>query len=165
LEEYPDNFGFSVSHTTRSPRPGESDGVQYHFTTKDQMLKEIEDNKFVEYANVHGNLYGTSKKAVEHVISQGKICILDIDVQGCEKVKKSSLKARYTFIAPPSMEELEKRLRGRATETEETIQKRIFNAKGEMEYMKREGFFDRIFENSDLETTYKEFKTWVFQEQ
>jgi len=87
LKEHPSKFGFSVSHTTRSPRPGETHGVQYYFTNLIDMQKEIDQGKFVEFANVHGNLYGTSIAAVENVINQNKICILDIDVQGCEKVK------------------------------------------------------------------------------
>ena len=113
LKEHPDKFGFSVSHTTRKPRPGEVDGVHYHFTTVEQIQKEIEDGKFIEHANVHGNYYGTSRAAVEKVLHSGKVCVLDIDVQGAEQVKKSSLHAKYLFVSPPSMDELEKRLRGR----------------------------------------------------
>lgn len=82
MGEYPDRFGFSVSHTTRAPRHGEENGVHYHFTEKEKMQKEIEDGKFIETAFVHGNYYGTSIKAVEDVKEKGKICILDIDVQG-----------------------------------------------------------------------------------
>jgi guanylate kinase len=113
LKDFPDKFGFSVSHTTRQPRVGEQDGVHYHFSVVDQIQKEIEEGKFIEHANVHGNYYGTSKAAVERVLQAGKACILDIDVQGADQVKKSSLHAKYLFIAPPSMDELEKRLRGR----------------------------------------------------
>ena len=107
---------------------------------------------------------GRSIAAVESVQNAGKICILDIDVQGVQNVKKSSLKPRYLFIAPPSMEELEKRLRGRGTETEEAIQKRLGNAAKELEYGQQPGNFDRIFVNADLNETFEEmagaFRDW-----
>lgn len=148
-------------------REGEQDGVHYNFTTVDEIQKEIEDGKFVEYANVHGNYYGTSVSAVESVQKLGKICILDIDVQGVRNVKKSSLDALYIFIAPPSMEELEKRLRGRGTETEEAVVKRLKNAKEELEYGTEEGNFDRVFTNDDLDKTFDslvaQFKSWYPQ--
>jgi hypothetical protein len=105
-----------------------------------------------------------SVAAVESVQSAGKICILDIDVQGVQKVKESSLTPRYLFIAPPSMEELEKRLRGRGTETEEAMKKRLGNAAKELDYGQEAGNFDRIFVNADLNETFddmaKAFKEW-----
>ena len=144
-------------------REGEQDKVHYNFTTVDTIKQEIDDGKFIEYANVHGNYYGTSVAAVESVSSQGKICILDIDVQGVRNVKKSSLDAIYIFIAPPSMSELEKRLRGRGTETEEAVVKRIANAKGELDYGTADNF-DRVFVNDDLDATFeaivKQFQEW-----
>jgi len=118
MKSYPSGFGFCVSHTTRAPRPGETDGVHYHFSTRDAMQQGIEDGKFVEYADVHGNLYGTSFDAVQAIRDAGRICVLDIDVQGCESVKKSKLAPRYLFVKPPDMEALEDRLRDRATESE-----------------------------------------------
>lgn len=159
-----EQFGFSVSHTTRKPREGEQNGVHYNFTTVEDIKKEIDEGKFIEYANVHGNYYGTSVQAVESVKSQGKICILDIDVQGVRNVKKSSLNPRYILIAPPSMEILETRLRARGTEKEEDIVKRLSNAAGELEYGNTEGNMDQIFVNDDLEQTFGEivstFKEW-----
>ena len=147
-------------------REGEQDKVHYNFTTVDTIKKEIDEGKFIEYANVHGNYYGTSVAAVESVSSTGKICILDIDVQGVRNVKKSSLDAIYIFIAPPSMEELEKRLRGRGTETEEAVLKRIKNSKGELEYGTDENF-DRVFTNDDLDKTFEsivsQFQEWYPQ--
>ncbi|KAG6574360.1 guanylate kinase [Phytophthora cinnamomi] len=95
---------------------------------EDQVLKDIEAGLFLEHAEVHGNVYGTSKRAVQDVQEKGKICILDIDIQGVQQVKKSGIHAKYLFIAPPSMDELEKRLRGRATETEDKIQLRLLGA-------------------------------------
>lgn len=165
MKRFPgDQFGFSVSHTTRPPREGEKDGVHYNFTTVDDIKKDIDAGKFIEYAEVHGKYYGTSVAAVETVKSSGKICVLDIDVQGVQSVKKSSLDPIYVFIAPPSMEELEKRLRGRGTESEEDMKKRLANAQGELDYGLEEGNFDRVFTNDDLEKTFDElvaaFKDW-----
>ncbi|KAI9922810.1 hypothetical protein PsorP6_002544 [Peronosclerospora sorghi] len=150
LEKFPNTFGFSVSHTTRSPREGEVDGVAYHFTEKEKMLEEIKDGLFLEHAEVHGNLYATSKRAVKDVQDKGKICILDIDIQGVQQVKKSGIHAKYLFIAPPSLEELEKRLRGRRTETEEKIQLRVKNAACEIAFGMQPNVFDAILVNSEL---------------
>lgn len=158
MKEFPSTFGFSVSHTTRAPRETEVDGVHYHFTERSKMEKEIKDGKFLESASVHGNLYGTSIEAVEAVTDAGKRCILDIDVQGARLVRASSLDAIFIFICPPSFEELEKRLRERGTETEEQVQKRLRNAKAELDQGKSSGLFDHILVNDDLETCYKNLK-------
>lgn len=152
MERLPSLFGFSVSHATRAPRPGEENGVHYNFVTVSEMEAAIANNEFIEYAHVHTNYYGSSYKAVDDVKSQGKICILDIDIQGVQNVKKSSLECEYIFIAPPSIEELEARLRGRGTETEEKIQVRMNNARGELAFGKEEGNFDLYVVNNDLET-------------
>ncbi|DBA01809.1 TPA: hypothetical protein N0F65_002925 [Lagenidium giganteum] len=154
LTKFPTLFGFSVSHTTRGPREGEIDGVSYNFTTKEKVQKEIADGLFLEHANVHGNIYGTSKAAVQKVQDDDKICILDIDIQGVQQVKQAGIKAKFLFIAPPSMEELEARLRGRNTETEDKIQLRVKNAAGELEYAKQPGAFDATIVNQDLDVTY-----------
>ncbi|XP_004309588.1 PREDICTED: uncharacterized protein LOC101296255 [Fragaria vesca subsp. vesca] len=158
MKEYPSLFGFSVSHTTRAPRAMEKDGVHYHFIERSAMEKEIEDGKFLEFANVHGNLYGTSVEAVEAVADAGKICILDIDVQGARSVRASSLEALFIFVRPPSMEELEKRLRARGTETEEQVLKRLRNAKAEIEQGQSSGIFDHMVYNDNLEDCYKSLK-------
>lgn len=165
MKEFPNKqFGFSVSHTTRKPREGEVDGVHYNFSTVDKVKKEIDEGKFIEYAEVHGNYYGTSVEAVESVRNSGKVCILDIDYQGVQNVKKSSLDPYYLFIAPPSMEALEKRLRSRGTEKEEDIVKRLGNAAKELEYGKTKGNFDKIITNDDLNKAFTElleiFKEW-----
>ncbi|XP_010257209.1 PREDICTED: guanylate kinase 2-like [Nelumbo nucifera] len=158
MKEFPSMFGFSVSHTTRAPRDKEKDGVHYHFTERSIMEKEIRDGKFLESASVHGNLYGTSIEAVEVVADAGKRCILDIDVQGARSVRVSSLDAVFIFICPPSFEELEKRLRARGTETEEQVQKRLCNARLELELGRSSGLFDHILVNDDLETCYQSLK-------
>ncbi|OAY43185.1 guanylate kinase 2 [Manihot esculenta] len=158
MKEFPTTFGFSVSHTTRASRGMEKDGVHYHFTERSVMEKEIKDGKFLEFASVHGNLYGTSIEAVEVVADAGKRCILDIDVQGARSVRASSLEAIFIFICPPSMEELEKRLRARGTEAEEQILKRLRNAEAEMEQGKSSGIFDHILYNDELEECYENLK-------
>ncbi|PWA94743.1 guanylate kinase-like domain-containing protein [Artemisia annua] len=158
MKEFPAMFGFSVSHTTRAPREKEENGVHYHFTNRDVMEEEIKSGKFLEYADVHGNLYGTSIEAVEVVADAGKRCILDIDVQGARSVRASSLEAIFIFISPPSFEELEKRLRARGTETEEQVQKRLGNAKEELEQGKSSGLFDHILVNDNLEACYERLK-------
>lgn len=158
MEEFPSMFGFSVSHTTRNPRNNEKNGVHYHFTERSAMERDIDDGKFLEFAAVHGNLYGTSVEAVDVVAEKGKRCILDIDVQGARSVKASSLEAIFIFICPPSFEELEKRLRARGTEIEEQIQKRLRNAKAELEQGKSPGLFDHMLVNDDLEACYEKLK-------
>ncbi|KAK3258952.1 guanylate kinase [Cymbomonas tetramitiformis] len=162
MEEFKNIFGFSVSHTTRDPRPGEEDGVHYNFTTRDSMEGEIKEGKFIEFADVHGNFYGTSKAAVDKVADAGKICILDIDVQGVRSVKAAEMipTPMFIFIKPPSMDLLEQRLRGRGTETEEKVQKRLKGAKAELDYADDNGGanFDSIIVNDDLERAYEAVK-------
>ena len=113
--------------------------------------QQIDDGRFVEHAHVHGNLYGTSKQAIADLQAENKITILDIDMQGVKSVKESNLPAKYIFIAPPSFEELEGRLRGRATETEEAIQRRLGNAAKEIEYGQTEGNFDQVIVNDSVD--------------
>lgn len=158
MKDYPSKFGFSVSHTTRSPREKEIDGVHYHFTERIKIEKDISEGKFLEFAHVHGNVYGTSIEAVESVTDEGKRCILDIDVQGARSVRASSLEAIFIFVCPPSFEELEKRLRARGTETEEQIQKRLRNAQAELDQSNEPGLFDHLLVNDDLETCYENLK-------
>jgi guanylate kinase len=151
MEKYPDYFGFSVSNTSRGPRPGEQDGVHYYFSSIEEIDRGIAAGEYIEYANVHTNKYGTTFKAVESVQAQGKVCILDIDIQGCQSVKKSALQCRYLFINPPSIEELEKRLKGRGTETEDKVKVRLQNAIGEIEYGQAEGNFDALVVNDSVD--------------
>lgn len=126
-------LAFSVSHTTRAPRPGERDGVDYHFIDKTEFLAMIAGGRFLEHAEVHGNLYGTAEAGIRQQLEEGIDVILDIDVQGAEIVRRSGqMPAAYVFIAPPGMAELERRLRGRGTESEERIQLRLQNARQEL---------------------------------
>jgi guanylate kinase len=164
LATYPDAFGFSVSHTTRGPRPGEVNGQHYHFVAKDDFEAALAERAFVEHALVHTNYYGTSFAAVDRVRSQGKVCILDIDIQGVQNVKRSPLQCKYLFVAPPNFEELERRLRGRNTETEEKIAVRLNNARDELIYGTTEGNFDTVLVNDDLDATFEtlvqQIHTW-----
>ncbi|KAI8995043.1 guanylate kinase [Pilobolus umbonatus] len=160
--EYPNTFGFSISHTTRKPRPGEVNGKDYHFVEKESMVKEVEAGKFIESATFSGNMYGTSIKAVEDVVAQGKVCMLDIDMQGVISVKKTELNPKYIFVQPPSMEVLEKRLRGRGTEKEEAVVARLEAAKKELDYGTVPGNYDTIIINDDLEKAYNALKTTIF---
>eukprot|EP00850_Spirogloea_muscicola_P010473 SM000062S19859 [mRNA] locus=s62:17894:24969:+ [translate_table: standard] len=157
-QDYPDRVGFSVSHTTRKPREGEVNGTHYHFTERAWMETAVKDGEFLEHADVHGNMYGTSLAAAEAVNKLGKMCVLDIDVQGAQQVKKSPMEALFVFISPPSFEELERRLRGRGTETEAQIQKRLGNAKAEIEKGKDPSLFQHVLVNDDLESTYCKLK-------
>ncbi|EXJ85299.1 guanylate kinase [Capronia epimyces CBS 606.96] len=174
--KYPDLFGFSVSHTTRQPRPGEQDGVHYHFTTPEEFEKMVAEDAFVEHAKFGGNYYGSSKKAVQDVAegkgktidgksAEGKrICIFDIEMEGVKQVRKSPLKPRICFIQPPSIEILEQRLRGRGDTSEDAIQKRLAQAKKEIEYCQTEGKNDKVIINDDLDIAFKELDEWVTQD-
>ena len=126
-----DGLYFSVSGTTRAPREGEVDGVHYHFMTRERFEELIANDRFLEYAQYNGNYYGTPLDPVEEHLEQGHDVILEIEVQGALQVKKRLPKAVTVFIAPPSFEELERRLRGRGTETEEVIQNRLAIARQE----------------------------------
>lgn len=131
IDIMPDVF-VSVSMTTRNPRPGEVPDVSYHFVSKQDFEKTIDEDGFFEYANVHSNYYGTPKAPVMDQLENGNDAILEIDVQGALQVKEVYPEAIAIFILPPSMEELKNRIVGRGTETEETIKLRLKNAIGEI---------------------------------
>ncbi|KAF2004826.1 guanylate kinase [Amniculicola lignicola CBS 123094] len=164
FEEYPDKFGFSVSHTTRAPRAGEQDGREYNFVTKEAFLDLVEHKGFVEHAQFGGNHYGTSIKAIEDIAEKGRICILDIEMEGVKQVANhpNFPKPRFLFLSPPSLEILEQRLRGRATDKEEAIAKRLNQAKVEMEFAESgEAPHEKIVVNDDLEKAYQEVKEFI----
>lgn len=161
--EFPEKFGFSVSNTTRSPRIGEQDGIDYHFTSVEDFQKMIAEEKFIEWAQFSGNYYGTSIKAVDDVTKQNKICLLDIDMQGVKAVKKCGIDARFLFLSPPSIGSLRERLVGRGTETEDSIAKRIAAATAELEYAET-GAHDKIIVNDELEKAYSDFKEFILAE-
>ncbi|OJD26579.1 guanylate kinase [Blastomyces percursus] len=149
------------TNTTRAPRPGEQDGREYYFTTRDAFQSLIDEGGFIEWAQFSGNYYGTSTKAVSDVAEKKRICILDIEMEGVKQVKRTSLNARFLFLAPPSLETLEQRLRSRGTETEESLSSRLAQAKNELEYAKQPGAHDVVIVNDELETAYKALRDWV----
>lgn len=140
---------FSVSHTTRNPREGEVDGVDYHFVSRDTFGQMVADNIFLEHAEVHDNFYGTSHAAIEEQLQNGFDVILDIDVQGAAILRKNpQVDAAFIFIAPPSLVELERRLRGRGTENEEKVQVRLINARTELQSSSK---YEYLIVNSDID--------------
>ena len=146
----------SVSYTTRPMRAGEVHGQSYFFISKDEFFNMRERDEFLEWAEVHGNYYGTSKKFVEQCLAEGKHLLFDLDVQGTDSMKKyfGDL-AKVIFISPPSVEELEKRLRHRGTETTGIINLRLMNAKNEL---LRKNDYDFLVYNDDIENTYSKLK-------
>jgi len=164
MKQFPaGEFAFSTSHTTRLPRDGEEDGVHYHFVTLEDMKADISCGKFIEYAQVHGNYYGTSIKAVQSVLSEGRVCLLDIDIQGAQQIKKSLLDPFYIFIAPPSIRVLEERLRRRGSESEKDIATRINNAMQELAYGEEDGNFDRFLINDNLTKSCEDFLNQIME--
>lgn len=147
LRKYNDNLELSVSATTRKPREGEFEGVNYFFTEKDEFIAMAQNGEFIEYAKVHGNYYGTPRKYVMDKLAQGNNVILEIDVQGGMKVKHEFPEAVFIFIMPPSFEELKKRIIGRGTESEQDICKRMKNAHTEVSYAHN---YDYLVVNDDL---------------
>ena len=139
-------FDFSVSATTRSPRPGEQHGVHYYFVDKTDFENKIKEGEMLEYAQYVGNYYGTPRKPVEDALNEGKNIILDIEVQGALQIKEKMPEAIMIYVLPPDYETLLARIRGRGTETEEVIQKRMNQAKTEIRTFPR---YDYVVINRD----------------
>lgn len=184
-DAHPNVFEPSISHTTRSARPGEAHAKDYYFVKMEDFEDLISKEGFVEHAQFGGNRYGTSREMIERLTKEGKVVILDIEmevryslllekverlrfdwadnsIQGVKQIKNTSLDARYVFIAPPNFEALESRLRGRGTEKEESIQKRLQQAKAELEYSKVEGVHDKIIVNDDKQKAFEELNEFIF---
>ena len=148
------DYYFSISTTTRSPRVGEKDGVDYLFTSKEEFEEDIKNGHFLEWAEVHGNYYGTSLKPIKKALSKGKLVIFDIDVQGHEIVrKKLNDIVTSVFITTPTLEELEKRLNDRDTDSKDVISKRLDNARLEIKSFQK---YDYFIVNDDLQKASKE---------
>jgi guanylate kinase len=164
VSEFP-NVTYSVSCTTRAPRGDEKDGVHYYFLSKREFKERIKNGEFLEYAKVHGNYYGTLEDTVLYAMEENRHVLLDIDVQGGRKIRsalvrldpRNPIRNGFTdiFISPPSMEELEQRLRGRGTDDDKVIRKRLDNAKAEMDCASE---YSCQIVNDDLETAYQELK-------
>ncbi len=149
-----EDYYFSISTTTRSPRVGEVDGVDYFFVSKEEFEEDIKDDNFLEYASVHGNYYGTSLKPINKALEEKKLVVFDIDVQGHELVRnKLNSIVTSVFITTPSLEILENRLNSRNTDEKSVIENRIKNAKAEVEYFRD---YDYLIVNDDLEEASKQ---------
>lgn len=151
LKKHPD-FRLSISCTTRGKRDGEEHGINYFFLTNEEFKTSIDNNEFLEWAEFSGNFYGTKKTFVEKCLDNNENLILEIDTKGALNVKSIMPNAILIFIAPPSLEELESRLRGRNTETEEAIQKRLASIKLEIENSKQ---FDYTIVNDEVDNAVK----------
>lgn len=132
-----ENVVLSVSATTRAPRNGEVDGINYHFMSKEQFKQKIQENDFLEYAEVYDNYYGTPKSNVQEILDSGKDVILEIDIQGALKVKENVEEGVFIFILPPSMEELKQRIINRGSETQESLMKRFKSAYKEINFVSK----------------------------
>lgn len=149
---------FSVSATTRSPRPGERDGVDYFFITKEKYGEMVKNDEFLEHAEFCGNCYGTPKAAVEQRLSEGKNVILEIDVQGALQIKEKVPDSVLVFIAPPSQKILRERIEGRGTETPEVIDRRMEAAKGELAQIPK---YDYVIVNDEVDKAVLRFETII----
>ena len=159
MEKMP-NVTWSVSHTTRSPRPGEIDGRDYHFVSRDEFQRLLDEGDFLEYAEVYGNWYGTSRSALEKQLAEGKIVLLDIDWQGARQIRQLYPDAVSIFIMPPSINELENRLRKRGQDAEDVIQKRLAAAKADMS---RADEYDKVIVNDDFDVALTELLDFINQ--
>lgn len=152
---------YSVSATTRQPRQGEVDGQHYFFLTKEKFEKMINEGEFLEWASVYDNYYGTPKKKVLDALAQGQDIILEIDIQGALKVKKEFPEAVFIFVVPPSLEELRDRIVGRATDSEEVIEKRLNCAGKELTYVDK---YDYVIVNDDINVAIQKLESVIIAE-
>jgi guanylate kinase len=165
MDAFPSQFDFSVSHTSREARPDEVDGVDYHFCSKEAMREGVAEGRFLEHAMVHGNMYATSEEAVTYVQKQDMVCVLDIDVQGVQQMKKRGDKVNPVYVAvlPPSLEEAELRLRERHTESEEEIGLRMSNAQNEIDYLTADGSVHHVVVNGDMDVAFTQLQSIILK--
>ena len=156
FEEFVGRIAYSVSATTRGPREGEVDGKDYFFISRQEFERRVKNNEFLEHAEFAGNCYGTPRAYVEKLLDSGMNVVLEIDVQGALQVMKSMPECVSVFILPPSFEELEHRLRGRGTETEEKVRERLETAKRELPYAPQYDY--QIVNGGDIEAAYQSLR-------
>lgn len=156
FEEFADRIAYSVSATTRGPREGEVDGKDYFFISRQEFERRVKNNEFLEHAEFAGNCYGTPRAYVEKLLDSGMNVVLEIDVQGALQVMKSMPECVSVFILPPNFEELEHRLRGRGTETEEKVRERLETAKRELPYAPQYDY--QIVNGGDIEAAYQSLR-------
>jgi guanylate kinase len=155
------NLHRSISMTTRSPRPGERDGMDYIFIEKEEFLKRQKKHEFLEWAHVFGEYYGTPKKYITHILEKGHDVLLSIDVQGAMKIRRLGMEAVYIFIRLPSLEMLKGRLTSRSTDSKESIEKRLKIARKEMSYTSKYGY---VVVNNYVESALENFRSIVIAE-
>lgn len=155
------NLAYSVSMTTRKPREGEVEGVNYFFVSKDRFKQAIKDGELLEHARFVNNDYGTPKKYVEEMLEKGKNVILEIEIRGAKQIMEKCPDALSIFIVPPSLEELERRLKERSSEDEQTIMKRIAKARRELKDI---DFYEHVVCNDDLDIAVKEVRKIILAE-
>jgi len=151
----------SVSATTRSPRAGEEHGINYYFINREEFLNRIDNDDFLEYAEVYGNFYGTPKSKVLEILDQGKDVILEIDIQGALKIKSSYPEGIFIFILPPSMEELKSRITNRGSETPESLKTRLEAAYDEISFASK---YDYAVVNDEVEDAVKKIESIIIAE-
>ncbi|WP_428863707.1 guanylate kinase [Clostridium sediminicola] len=161
LLNYDDNYWLSVSATTRAPRKGEVDGVNYYFLSKENFIEKIDKNQFLENAEVYGNYYGTPKESVLSKIEAGKDVILEIDIQGALKVKETYPEGVFIFILPPSMEELKRRIINRGSETDESLVTRFKSAYKEVNYVSK---YNYAVINDEVQSAVKKIESIITAE-
>ncbi len=156
-----ENLTHSISYATRKPRPGETDGRDYYFVTEERFREMVQGGDFAEWAQVHSNLYGTSRRVLDDMRTEGIDVILDIDTQGAKQIKEKYREAVFIFIMPPSLEILEERLRNRKSDREDEIKKRMLRARDEIrDYT----LYDYIIVNRDYERALAELRSVVVAE-
>jgi guanylate kinase len=160
MKEFPSDFGYSVSHTTRNIREGEEDGKSYHFVTAERFRELADKHEFLEHAIVHETCYGTSETSVRKVLSENRVCVMDLDIVGAQNLRKHpTLRSLVVFVIPPSFGILEERLRKRGTESDAKIQKRMADGEEWVKwYYEHQDFFDFSFVNDNLTECYDEFR-------
>ncbi len=156
-----ENLVHSVSYTTRTPRTGETDGRDYHFVSQERFRQMIQVGDFAEWAEVHSNLYGTSRRVLDDMIAKGVDVILDIDTQGAKQIRSRYTSAVYLFIMPPSLDILEERLRGRKSDREDEIKKRMARSREEI---RDYAVYDYIIVNRDFDRALLELRSIVLAE-
>ena len=149
---------FSVSATTRPPRPGEVDGQHYHFLSKEDFRARIGAGEFIEHAEVHGNMYGTLRAPMDEALARGEVCLLEIDVQGALQLRALGEPGLYIFVAPPDMETLRRRLVGRRTDALEVVERRLKKAEDEMREQVK---YDHVVVNDDLDRALDEVRSLI----
>ena len=156
-----DDLGYSVSATTRPMREGERDGVHYHFLSREEFLRRREAGEFLETATYGGHLYGTLRSEIDRIFASGRHAVLDIEIEGARQIRAKVPEAVAVFILPPSMIELERRLRGRASESDEVVRKRFAVAHVEIEHY---GFFDYLVVNDHVENAFAHLEGIILAE-